>query len=63
MRTITPTQVTLSLTPRIRNADHPFSMLPVRGLGALFAAHAKYAHLLLERSADGPTTREIRAAA
>ena len=34
----------------------------LRGLGALFAAHAKYAHLLLERSADGPTTREIRAA-
>ncbi len=26
----------------------------LRGLGALFAAHAKYAHLLLERSADGP---------
>ncbi|WP_425243808.1 TetR/AcrR family transcriptional regulator [Trebonia sp.] len=34
----------------------------LRGLGALFAAHAKYAHLLLERSADGPTAREIRAA-
>jgi AcrR family transcriptional regulator len=34
----------------------------LRGLGALFAAHAKYAHLLLERSADGPTSREIRAA-
>jgi AcrR family transcriptional regulator len=34
----------------------------LRGLGALFAAHAKYAHLLLERSADGATTREIRAA-
>ncbi len=34
----------------------------LRGLGALFAAHAKYAHLLLERSADGATAREIRAA-
>ena len=34
----------------------------LRGLGALFAAHAKYAHLLLERSTDGPTTHEIRAA-
>jgi AcrR family transcriptional regulator len=37
----------------------------LRGLGALFAAHAKYAHLLLERSADGAdgaATREIRAA-
>jgi AcrR family transcriptional regulator len=34
----------------------------LRGLGALFAAHAKYAHLLLERSAGGPTAREIRAA-
>jgi AcrR family transcriptional regulator len=34
----------------------------LRGLGALFAAHVKYAHLLLERSADGPTAREIRAA-
>jgi AcrR family transcriptional regulator len=34
----------------------------LRGLGALFAAHAKYAHLLLERSADGPAAREIRAA-
>jgi len=35
----------------------------LRGLGALFAAHAKYAHLLLERSADGAAAREIRAAA
>jgi AcrR family transcriptional regulator len=34
----------------------------LRGLGAVFAAHAKYAHLLLERSVDGPTTREIRTA-
>ena len=34
----------------------------LRGLGALFAAHAKYAHLLLERSADSADTREIRAA-
>jgi AcrR family transcriptional regulator len=34
----------------------------LRGLGALFAAHAKYAHLLLERSADSPAAREIRAA-
>jgi AcrR family transcriptional regulator len=34
----------------------------LRGLGALFAAHAKYAHLLLERSADAAAAREIRAA-
>src|SRR5215472_9480247 len=34
----------------------------LRGLGALFAAHAKYAHLLLGRGADGTTAREIRAA-
>jgi AcrR family transcriptional regulator len=34
----------------------------LRGLGSLFAAHAKYAHLLLERSADGAAAREIRAA-
>ena len=34
----------------------------LRELGALFAAHAKYAHLLLERSADGAAAREIRAA-
>src|SRR5579862_7500366 len=34
----------------------------LRGLGALFAAHAKYAHLLLERSADGAAASEIRAA-
>ena len=30
MTTITKTQATLSPTPRIRNAGHPFSMLPVR---------------------------------
>jgi AcrR family transcriptional regulator len=34
----------------------------LRGLGALFAAHVKYAHLLLERSADGAAALEIRAA-
>ena len=34
----------------------------LRGLGALFAAHAKYAHLLLERSVDGAAAREIRTA-
>jgi len=34
----------------------------LRGLGALFAAHVKYAHLLLERSVDGTGAREIRAA-
>ena len=34
----------------------------LRGLGALFAAHAKYAHLLLERSADDDAASEIRAA-
>jgi AcrR family transcriptional regulator len=34
----------------------------LRGLGTLFAAHAKYAHLLLERSVDGAAVREIRAA-
>jgi AcrR family transcriptional regulator len=34
----------------------------LRGLGSVFAAHARYAHLLLERSADGPAAREIRAA-
>ncbi|HEX4094528.1 MAG TPA: helix-turn-helix domain-containing protein [Trebonia sp.] len=34
----------------------------LRGLGALLAAHAKYARLLLERSADSADTREIRAA-
>jgi AcrR family transcriptional regulator len=34
----------------------------LRGLGALFAAHARYAHLLLERSADGPAALEVRAA-
>ena len=34
----------------------------LRGLGALFAAHVKYAHLLLERSADGAAADEVRAA-
>jgi len=34
----------------------------LRGLGALFAAHAKYAHLLLERSTDSGDSREIRTA-
>ena len=34
----------------------------LRGLGALFAAHVKYAHLLLARSVDGAESREIRAA-
>jgi AcrR family transcriptional regulator len=34
----------------------------LRALGALFAAHARYAHLLLERSADGPAAAEMRAA-
>jgi len=34
----------------------------MRGLGAMFAAHARYANLLLERSADAPAAREIRAA-
>jgi len=34
----------------------------LRGLGAMFAAHARYAHLLLERSADTPAAVEIRAA-
>jgi AcrR family transcriptional regulator len=34
----------------------------LRGLGALFAAHVKYAHLLLERSVDGAAASEIRAA-
>jgi AcrR family transcriptional regulator len=34
----------------------------LRGLGALFAAHVKYAHLLLDRSVDGAAAREIRAA-
>jgi AcrR family transcriptional regulator len=32
------------------------------GLGALFARHARYAHLLLERSADSAPALEIRAA-
>jgi len=34
----------------------------LRGLGAMFAAHARYAHLLLERSADGAAALEMRAA-
>jgi AcrR family transcriptional regulator len=34
----------------------------LRELGELFAAHAKFAHLLLERSADDAAAREIRAA-
>jgi AcrR family transcriptional regulator len=34
----------------------------LRGLGAMFAAHARYAHLLLERSADSAATAQIRAA-
>jgi len=34
----------------------------LRGIGSLFAAHAKYAHLLLERSADAAAEGEIRAA-
>ncbi len=34
----------------------------LRGLGALFAGHARYAHLLLQRSAGGATSLEMRAA-
>jgi AcrR family transcriptional regulator len=34
----------------------------LRGLGALFAGHARYAHLLLQRSTDGAAAREMRAA-
>jgi AcrR family transcriptional regulator len=34
----------------------------LRRLGTLFAGHARYAHLLLERSADGAEGLEIRAA-
>jgi AcrR family transcriptional regulator len=34
----------------------------LRGLGALFAGHARYAHLLLQRSTDGAATQEMRAA-
>ena len=34
----------------------------LRGLGTLFAGHARYAHLLLQRSADGAGTTEMRAA-
>ncbi|HEY0934133.1 MAG TPA: helix-turn-helix domain-containing protein [Trebonia sp.] len=34
----------------------------LRGLGTLFAGHARYAHLLLQRSADSAATLEMRAA-
>jgi AcrR family transcriptional regulator len=34
----------------------------LRGLGALFAAHARYAHLLMGRSTDGAAAQEMRAA-
>jgi AcrR family transcriptional regulator len=34
----------------------------LRGLGALFASHARYAHLLLDRSAESTAAVEIRAA-
>jgi AcrR family transcriptional regulator len=34
----------------------------LRGLGTVFAAHARYAHLLLERSSDGAAAAEMRAA-
>jgi AcrR family transcriptional regulator len=34
----------------------------LRGLGTLFAGHARYAHLLLQRSPDSAATRETRAA-
>jgi AcrR family transcriptional regulator len=34
----------------------------LRGLGGLFAAHARYAHLLLGRSPDAAATAELRAA-
>jgi AcrR family transcriptional regulator len=34
----------------------------LRGLGALFAGHARYAHLLLQRSTDGAASQEMRAA-
>jgi AcrR family transcriptional regulator len=36
--------------------------LVLRGLGMLFAGHARYAHLLLQRSTDGDATLEMRAA-
>ena len=35
----------------------------LRGLGALFAGHARYAHLLLQRSTGGAATLEMQAAA
>ena len=34
----------------------------LRGFGAVFVAHARYAHLLLQRSPDGAGAREFRAA-
>ena len=34
----------------------------LRGLGALFAGHARYAHLFLDRSADSAPVLEIRTA-
>jgi AcrR family transcriptional regulator len=34
----------------------------LRGLGELFAGHARYAHLLLQRSTDGAASQEMRAA-
>ena len=34
----------------------------LRGLGALFAGHARYAHLLLQRSTGGAATLEMQAA-
>ena len=34
----------------------------LRGLGALFAAHARYAHLLLQRSTDSEAAVEMRSA-
>jgi AcrR family transcriptional regulator len=34
----------------------------LRALGALFARHARYAHLLLQRSTDNATSRTMRAA-
>jgi AcrR family transcriptional regulator len=34
----------------------------LRGFGAMFAGHARYAHLLLDRDADSEAGREVRAA-
>ncbi len=42
--------------------DRPPSGSCARGLGALFAAHAKSPHLLLARRGDSADAREIRAA-